>query len=215
MGFHRVKLFLELTAVAVFAWLCSCSTGDTGNTGCPGTQAAPVYLSASKRVIDVLTPRSVLEESSFPPGACEQSFTVTGGENLMTWRVTFPAQDESWAGFSFRRTNDLAAIHDHGRVELRVKPDAASSHLGIVLVDGHGAVAYAPLAGPRIITAGDGWGWSVISLVDFRDQHISNNVSATVSSAKFDWSGVREFRLMSDGHLPQPVVQITRLRIVE
>ena len=174
----------------------------------PVQPAVPVVNARvfQKPVARWLVPLAVLEENSFPSNSCGQRFVVKGDE--MVWQIDFPVGVAASAVLELRRTNDLSAIRADAEIVFRIRPGNLAPLLRAGLVDGKGTVV-AVAASKAEATPDSGWITVELPLATFPDG------GAQPGAVLFDWSSVKEFRLICSDPMPQRHVEIAMLRIVK
>lgn len=208
------------TAAVLLLLLAACSTPTpppvaprSAPVAPTNTAAKPLFVPyipgySTNQEIRLLTPKTLLEEYSFPTSTCRQTFTVFA-DGDMTWDVSFPPSIASHGAFIFKRSNDLAAVRATALLRLRIRPGTAAPRVRVGLVDTAGVLTDLPMAAPSL-AADANWRLVEIPLASFPNRGISTADPANL--ATFDWSAVREFRLISDGRIPEPVT-VGMLRI--
>ncbi len=159
-----------------------------------------------------LTPRAILEDYAYPPATCRDRFRVTNAETV--WNITFPKTGYAYAGIVLRRTSNLAAARTRTRLEFRIKPGHAAARMSAGLVDGHGVVVDIAAGRPENFRS-DGWTTVSLPLSSFPDHGVATGTETGAAMTTFDWSAVREFRLISSGDMPNEVVEVGMLRLIQ
>jgi hypothetical protein len=204
MKADRVRICRLFAAMGLLA-LSSCSTHRAGLT----SSAVVPLTRAPTGEIRWLTTHAILEDFTFPPEECRQKFVVMGED--LVWHVDFPAATYSFGAISFRKSSDFSIARERLRLLLRIRPATAASMLRAGLVDGHGVLVDVP-ASRSERNDGD-WETIDIPLTSFPARGIVTAGGAATQMAIFDWSAVREFRLISDGRLHDAHVVAGQLRI--
>lgn len=165
-----------------------------------------------KQSVVWLTPKAILEDVLHPAGQSEQRFILVDRD--LAWRIAFPPEGYAYAGFTLRRTNDLAAIRPRASLHLRFRPGYEASRYRVALIDGHGVLVDVPLL-PKPTGGETGWLSLALPLASFPDRGLLVREGQVKTGVTFDWSKVREFRLIGSGRRSVRHIEVGLLRIVE
>lgn len=203
----RLAKLLPLVLPPLF-FLSSCATSELPTPPAATNNIAPAAQTGGVRW---LTPRAILEDYTYPPDTCKQRFTMIGDD--MAWQIDFPPHGYAYGAIALRRTNDLVLARSSGmKLVFRIRPAYAVKELRIALVDGQGVVVDARAMHPET-PSGEGWANVEVPFTLFPKRGVATAPDTTQSVATFDWSAVREFRLIRAGRMPQQHVEAGMLRI--
>lgn len=187
-------------------------------TGCSSTPDAEPGKAPSLRsgtesnVVVWLAPKAILEDVLHPPGSCNQHFVLTDRD--MAWHIEFPLEGYAHAGFVLRKTNDLSSVQARASLRLRFNPGYEANHYRAALVDSHGTLISLPLV-RKVEVFEPGWIEVRLPLNSFPERGLNTTSKDLQTGVIFDWSTIREFRLMGNGRRSATHVEVGVLRIVE
>lgn len=152
------------------------------------------------------------EEFTHPSNTCQQVFRIAGNSE-MTWIIEFSPEGYSYGAIVLRKPCDLFADRANARIAFNIRPALRAPELRAGLVDDRGVMIDAPVAGSGCSDIS--WRSIAIPLSDFPERGINTRADAAEPTAIFDWSAVREFRLIAGGRSRTQPVEIRLLRIVK
>ena len=200
--------FVAIIVLAASLFGAGCATTpDTGSTD-NGAKRGGIESNA----VLWLEPRAILEDVLHPPGACNQHFILT--DRSLAWHVDYPLEGYAYAGFVLRSTNNLAASREKGRLRLRFRPGYEAGRYRAALLDANKTLISLPLV-RKAESVESGWLEIDLPLSAFPERGLAVQESGLQTGVIFDWSSVREFRLIGNGRRSTRHVEVGLLRIVE
>ncbi len=179
--------------------------------------------------IDLIeTPRAIRGDYSYPDAYTRHLFLWNDfGAN---WRIYLPSRRYAHSGIRFIYPHDLSGVRDTYFIELKIRPAKLANHLWVGLVDSkkipgrvmvdapmraEGEPVYRGTDAVKIRIPLDRFGGDVLlQEADDTGDDGAIDLSAGSDGAVFDWSDVRELRIISPGsRLPAREITIEHLEL--
>jgi hypothetical protein len=193
--------------------------------GCAGPPAQPTTSGTYKlptRYRVLATPKDLRDDYVYPPS--QTRHVLRWEEDDLDWSISFPGSGYAYAGLVLRRPLDMQSTWNQTELALNIQPASMAPFLSVALIDGSTNRSRVMLECPLSPEPADGrQGVAAKPAPGQKPQVIRLPLSLFGTSGiglddggraplEFDWSCVREIRIIAYGDRPGRSVSIQYLR---